>query len=110
MERWIAARRDGVHDSPQEFSLEVISPSGKNLLGVLPNIDSGSGAFATVRPQGFYEYKFNVGHLSEYQTNGIYKIVAKRKVLHGLTATSNPLILRVVPGEWKEPESTFRFP
>jgi hypothetical protein len=92
------------------FSLEVISPSGKNLFGGLPKIDGGSGVVVTVPPQGAYGYRFPLGRLSEYKTNGVYKIIAKRKVLHGLTAASNPLELKVVPGEWKEPNPDSLFP
>lgn len=96
-------------------SLKVLSPSGKDIYvwhSPLLKDGSFSGAFQNVNvpPQGAYEYQFRAGGFSDAVTNGVYKVIATRKVLHGLTATSNPLLLKVVPGEWKEADSNTLFP
>ena len=101
--------------SPSNSSVKVLSPSGKDIYvwrSPLAKDGSFSGTFQNIRvpPQGAYEYQDRAGGFSEAVTNGVYKVVATRKVLHGLTVTSNPLLLKVVPGKWKESDSNTLFP
>jgi hypothetical protein len=101
--------------SPTNSSIKVLSPSGKDIY-VWRSPLSKDGVFSggyqniTVPPQGTYEYQDRAGGFSENVTNGVYKVIATRKVLHGLTATSNTLLLKVIPGEWKEADSITLFP
>lgn len=106
LEIWI----NGRFELPEVVSAEVWSPSRKQLFSGIPHVRRGSSTFHYIRPQETYEYSLPLGQLSEYQSNGVYKVIVKRKGLHGETAISNPLELKVVPGEWKEPEPALRFP
>jgi hypothetical protein len=94
--------------SPSEQSLTILSPSGKDIYvwhSPIPKDGAVSGGpnSVVVPPQKSAEYGFHAFGLSENITNGVYKVIVKRKVLHGLTANSNTLLLKVVPGVWKDP-------
>lgn len=96
--------------TPGEFSLEVISPSGKNICKYPKYSNGGSSVWAHVPPHGTWEQEFPLGRLIEYETNDVYKIVVRRMIHTNVVVISNPLYLKVVPGKFAEPKSTIGFP
>jgi hypothetical protein len=87
------------------FLVTIISPSGKNISPVASPILSFSGGFVCVSPLHILEYEFKLSDICRLNEFGTYKITAQRNVDASLRkkvwAVSNPLIVTVVPGEWK---------
>jgi len=108
---------NGQVDSPSNFSLSILSPSGKDIYvwhsPVTPGGEVyGNASSVIVPPGGVSEFPFRALGLSESLTNGVYTIVARKKLFHGQTGISNTLLLNVVPGEWigSGRDSPFQFP
>lgn len=97
---WMEAEIFAPGSSKPAFRVE-----GKDPEDTLLKDGSSSGNFhrRVVPRSGYYGYGFNLGRLRNAKTNSVYKIVTKRMVGTNLVVTSNPLFVKVVPGEWKAP-------
>jgi hypothetical protein len=58
---------------------------------------------ASVSPGSIYECKVNGGVITNCKTNSVYTVVARRITGTNLVVISNPIYVKVLPGEWKDP-------
>jgi hypothetical protein len=92
-----------VNDYP--ISFKITSPLGEDVSPIPPYVEHGSGANITVLPKSTYQYEIDSSWFGRFDKIGTYKILGSMYVGEkdrSDWAASNPLLLTVVPGLWKD--------
>ena len=100
-ETFVTYVANGTVYDPQ-YSLSVISPSGKDISPDLTKYSPTSGMLISISPKQVATVEFNLSSVCNLSEVGTYRIMLKRERLTpqkhtAYTIVSNPLLVKIVP-------------